>query len=68
MQNLSFEFESEKEMRETVKKLWDTHNVSGEMAIRPIGNGRWRIDLTSEKELRDSTLEKFSQWRVEVGD
>ncbi|MDF2631045.1 MAG: hypothetical protein K0R39_4876 [Symbiobacteriaceae bacterium] len=65
MQYLSFEFENEKEMRETVKKLWDTHNVSGELSIRPIANGRWRVEVTSEKDLRDSTLEKFAQYRVE---
>lgn len=68
MQYLSFEFENEKDMRETVKKLWDVHNVSGELSIRPIGNGRWRVDVTSEKELRETTLEKFAQWRVEAGD
>ncbi|HWI53425.1 MAG TPA: hypothetical protein VNT01_14885 [Symbiobacteriaceae bacterium] len=68
MQYLAFEFESEKDMRETVKKLWDVHNVSGELSIRPIANSRWRVDVISEKELRETTLEKFAQWRVEAGD
>ena len=68
MQYLAFEFDSEKDMRETVKKLWDVHNVSGELSIRPVANNRWRVDVISEKELRESTLEKFAQWRVEAGD
>lgn len=68
MQSLAFEFDSEKDMREIVKKLWDHHNVSGEMAIRPLANGRWRLDITAEKEVRDSTLEKLAQYRVEAGD
>lgn len=68
MQNLDFEFDSEKELRDVVKKLWDGLGVSGEMAIRPLGNGRWRLELHSEKELRDSTLEKFAPYRVEAGD
>jgi hypothetical protein len=66
MQFLSFEFDNEKDKNETVKKLWETYGVSGEMAIRPLGNGRWRVDITSEKELRDSTLEKFEKFRVEA--
>ncbi|HYG58193.1 MAG TPA: hypothetical protein VD902_09060 [Symbiobacteriaceae bacterium] len=68
MQFLSFEFENEKEMRETVKKLWEQYGVSGEMAIRPLGSDRWRLDITSEKDLRDSTLEKFEKFRVKAGD
>lgn len=68
MQFLSFEFDNEKDKTETVKKLWETLGVSGEMAIRPLANGRWRVDITSEKELRDSTLEKFEKYRVEAGD
>jgi hypothetical protein len=68
MQSMSFEFDNEKDMRDTVKKLWDVHNVSGELSVRPLGNGRWRVEVLSEKELRDSTLEKFAQFRVEAGD
>ncbi|MFZ5814563.1 MAG: hypothetical protein ACOY93_04610 [Bacillota bacterium] len=66
MQHLVFEFPTEKEMRETVHKLWETHNVSGEMQIRPLKDGKWRVEVYSEKELRDSTLEKFAAYRVEV--
>lgn len=66
MQHLVFEFPTEKEMRETVTKLWDGLNVSGEMAIRPIKDGKWRVEVNSEKELRESTLEKFADYRVEV--
>ena len=68
MQFLAFEFDNEEEMRATVKKLWDHHNVSGEMSIRPIANGKWRVDVTAEKELRDSSLEKLEKYRVEAGD
>jgi hypothetical protein len=68
MQVLAFEFDTEKEMRDTVKKLWETHGVSGELSTRPLSNNRWRLEINSEKELRESTLEKFAQWRVEAGD
>lgn len=66
MQHMVFEFPTEKEMRETVNKLWDGLNVSGEMAIRPQKDGTWRLEVYSEKELRESTLEKFASYRVEA--
>lgn len=65
MQYLVFEFPSEKEMRETVKKLWDHHNVSGEMSIRPLAGGKWRVEIHAEKDLRESTLQKFAEYRIE---
>lgn len=68
MQFLEFEFENEKELREIVTKMWDTMGVSGELSIRPLANGRWRLEIISEKELRDSQLDKFAKYRVEAGD
>ncbi|MBP2017749.1 hypothetical protein J2Z79_001134 [Symbiobacterium terraclitae] len=65
MQYLVFEFPTEKEMRDTVKKLWDGYNVSGEMMIRPLSGGKWRVEVHTEKELRESTLEKFADYRIE---
>jgi len=65
VQYLVFEFPSEKEMRDTVKKLWDGYNVSGEMAIRPLSGGKWRVEVYTEKELRESTLDKFADYRIE---
>ncbi len=66
MQHLVFEFPTEKEMRDTVNKLWDGHGVSGEMQIRPQKDGKWRLEVYSEKDLRDSTLEKFATYRIEM--
>lgn len=68
METLAFEFDTEKELRDTVKKLWEGLNVTGELAVRPLNGGRWRLEVTPEKELRESTLEKLSPYRVEMGD
>jgi hypothetical protein len=68
VQSLEFEFENEKDMREIVKKLWDGLGVSGEMAVRPLSGGRWRLEINAEKEVRESTLEKFAAYRVDKGD
>jgi len=66
MHHMIFEFPSEKELRDTVHKLWETHGVSGEMQIRPLKDGKWRMEVYSEKELRDSTLEKFAAFMIEA--
>lgn len=65
MQHLVFEFPTEKECRETAAKLWDGHNVTGEMSFRPVG-GKWRLEIYAEKELRDAVLEKFAAYRIEA--
>lgn len=68
MQYLTFEFDNEKEMRDLIKKLWDHYGVTGEVHVRPLSDGRWRLQVHSEKELRESSLEKLSKWRVELAD
>lgn len=68
MQYLVFEFDTKKDLDDTTVKLWNQYGVSGEMAIRPLGNGRWRLELNTEKDIRESTLEKFTAYRVEAGD
>lgn len=59
MQIISLEFDNEKDLREATHRLWDDLKTSGEMQIKPIGSGRWRVDLHSEKDLRESTIEKL---------
>jgi len=68
METLCFEFDTEKELRDTVKRLWDQSGVTGELAIRPLKDGRWRLEVTPEKEIRQSTLDKLSAYRVDTGD
>lgn len=67
MQYLEFEFDTEEELREVVDRLWEGMGVTGEISIRPVGK-KWRLDVVSEKDLRDSTLEKFREYRIESGD
>lgn len=68
MQYMTFEFASEAELRDVARKLWEGHGVTGEMHSRAVGGGKWRLEIASEKELRDTTLEKFASYRVETGD
>ena len=64
MHSFILEFENEKDLREVARKLWDGLGVTGEMGIKPVGGGRWRLEVISEKEVRDSTLEKLKGTRV----
>jgi hypothetical protein len=68
MQHLVFEFTDEQQLRTTVQKLWEGIGVSGELSIRPLKDGKWRCEIYTEKELRESQLEKFAEFRVESGD
>lgn len=68
MQYLTFEFDNEQDLEQVIRRLWDQMGVTGELASRPLAGGRWRLEVQSEKDLRESTLEKLKQWRVEVGD
>lgn len=68
MQYLTFECATEAELRDLAKKLWEQHGVTGEMHMRAASGGKWRLEIASEKELRDTTLEKFAAYRLETGD
>lgn len=62
----ALDFEQEKEVREAAQALWHKHDVTGEVAIRRLDNGKWRLEVSSEKNLRETTLEKLKGQRVEV--
>lgn len=66
MQSFVLEFDNEKDLREATKKLWEGLKVTGEMGVKPLGNGRWRLEVNSEKEIREASLEKFKDYRVEI--
>lgn len=67
MQSFAFEFDNESDLRETARKLMEDLDVTGEINIKPLGGGRWRMDVSSERELRESTLEKLKGYRRDGG-
>lgn len=66
IQSFALEFDNEQEMLKIADKLWNHHNVTGEIEMLPLSDGRWRINVHSEKQLRDSTLEKLEGKRVQA--
>lgn len=57
--SFALEFDDEQALRQSVRKLWQQHGVRGEFELLPLGNGRWRLSVHSERQLRLSTLENL---------
>lgn len=64
--SFALEFADEPTMRKAVEKLWDKHEISGELEIRPLDDGKWRLQVHSEKQIRDATIESLGGTRVKV--
>lgn len=62
--SFALEFESRAEMEKVVERLQKRHEVSGELEMLPLGEGRWRLTVFSEKPLRESSLESLPGKRV----
>lgn len=59
MQAIAMEFDSRDQLNEAVEKLWVTGKATGELVVKPLSGGRWRLDLTSETPIKDKMLEKL---------
>ncbi len=62
----NLEFEDEKQLTEAVDKLWKRHGITGEIGVKRLDNGRWLLSVSSEKKLRQSTLESLKGRFVEL--
>jgi len=60
----ALEFDSRAEAEKVVRQLQKRHEVSGELELLPLGDGRWKLTVFSEKPLRESTLESLPGKRV----
>lgn len=66
MQSIALEFATEEDLNEATR-LIDRLNVTGEVAIRPLGGGRWRMDIHAERPIRESSLERLKARRLSAG-
>lgn len=64
--SFALEFADEKTLRKAVDKLWDKHEISGELEIQPLDEGKWRLQVHSEKQVRESTIESLGGTRVKA--
>jgi len=66
MQSFSMLFKSEKDLRQSTSRLLKKHGVTGEIEIKPLAGGEWLLQVFSEKNLRESTIENLAGKRIEA--
>ncbi len=66
IQSIALEFDARDDMEKTASLLWNKYDVTGELEMMPLEDGRFRLTIHSEKQLRDSTLEKLPGKRVQA--
>ena len=65
-QSIALEFENREEMEKAASLLWNKYDVSGELELMPLDTGRFRLTIHSEKQLRDTVLERLPGKRVQA--
>ncbi len=66
MYSIAFEFETEQEMQQVVKLLWEKRGITGELEMYPTSAGRYRLVICSEKQISDSFLETVPGKRIQA--
>jgi len=64
--SIAYEFETEEEMQRVADQLWNKHGITGEFEMYKTGNGRFRLHIYSEKQIKDSVLDKLPGKNVQV--
>lgn len=64
MYSIAFEFETEKEMLQVANQLWKKHGITGEQEMYQSG-GRYRLHIYSEKQIKESILEKIPGKKIQ---
>lgn len=59
MQTFVLEGTDRDSMRNVAIRVWNDLKLTGEMGLRPLGDGRWRIELFCERDLKASELERL---------
>ncbi len=67
MQSFAMVFDTEEALRQGARRLMSKHGVTGEIEMKPLPGGQWLLQVSSEKDLRDATLEKLQGRRIDSG-
>lgn len=67
MQSFAMVFDTEAAVRQGARRLVTKFGVTGEIEMRPLPGGQWLLEVSSEKDLRESTLDKLQGKRVDPG-
>jgi hypothetical protein len=58
-------FDTEEALRQGARRL-GKFGVTGEIEMRPLPSGKWLLEVSSEKDLRDTALEKLEGQRIDT--
>mgnify|MGYP000660493967 CR=1 FL=1 len=61
----TLQFEDEQELQRCIQLLQKRYRVTGELSARRLDDGRWELQVVSERRLRESVLERLPGQRVE---
>ena len=64
--SFGYEFDDQKSLEKAIEILWKKHKISGEMDVEPLENDRWRIDIHSEKAIKQSVLDSINGQQVKA--
>lgn len=64
--SIGFEFETEEQMLATAEKLWKKHGITGELEMYPTSNQKYRLNIHSEKQIRESILDQIPGKRMQA--
>ncbi|MEW6723478.1 MAG: hypothetical protein AB1331_00960 [Bacillota bacterium] len=56
MYSLTVEFSSQTEIKGGLEGIWKRLGITGEIELRPADNGRWILEIHSERKIRESAL------------
>ena len=57
MQSFALEFEDGGDLEGVAARLWERLAITGEMELKWLGNGRWRVEVWAENGVRPKALE-----------
>lgn len=64
--SIAYEFETEEQMQQVADQLWNKHGITGEFEMYQANNGRFRLHIYSEKQIKESVLEKLPGKHVQI--
>jgi len=65
MTTITYEFDNQADLDDALGSLWERLGLSGEVAVRPLPEGAFRLEIVTEKALRPATLEKLRGRRIQ---
>jgi len=66
VQSFAMVFDTEEALRQGARRLVGKFGVTGEIEMRPLPSGKWLLEVSSEKDLRDTALEKLEGQRIDT--